>query len=404
MTAPPTDRLRSEETGARSTRIRLGAYIRPESSNYLLVLCTTVFLVGVGLVMVLSSSSVDSFLDNKGFFGGFWKQATYALIGIPLMLVISRIPVRFWKKWAWLALFGALILQLLVFSPLGIAEGGNRNWIAVGPINGQPSELLKLALAVWLGFILGKKINLLSNWKHALIPVVPVSALALGLVLGGHDLGTVVIMAGIVIGAMFFANLKLRYVLVPFLAGIALFAVMALISPNRMARILTFLDAECADYENLCWQPLHGTWALANGGVFGLGLGNSREKYSWLPAASNDYIFAIIGEELGLIGATVVLIMFVLLAVSFVRVIRSSTDPFVRITTGAIMVWIIGQAFVNIGVVLRLLPVLGVPLPFISAGGTALLTSLCAVGIVLSFAREQATKPRFPVTGERYTR
>jgi cell division protein FtsW len=171
-----------------------------------------------------------------------------------------------------------------------------------------------------------------------------------------------------------------------------------------MARILTFLDAECADYENLCWQPLHGTWALANGGVFGLGLGNSREKYSWLPAASNDYIFAIIGEELGLIGATVVLVMFVLLAVSFVRVIRSSSDPFVRITTGAIMVWLIGQAFVNIGVVLRLLPVLGVPLPFISAGGTALLTSLCAVGIVLSFAREQAAKPRFPVTGERYTR
>jgi cell division protein FtsW len=169
---------------------------------------------------------------------------------------------------------------------------------------------------------------------------------------------------------------------------------MAILSPNRMARIMTFLDDECLDYENLCWQPLHGTWALANGGVFGLGLGNSREKYSWLPAASNDYIFAIIGEELGLIGAVVVLVMFVLLAVGFVRIIRRSSDPFVRITTGAILVWIIGQAFVNIGVVLRLLPVLGVPLPFISAGGTALLTSLAAIGIVLAFAREQASPAR----------
>lgn len=393
MSAPTTSRPRSD-AAAPSARISLGRVLTPQSRNYLLVLGTTLFLVGVGLVMVLSSSSVDSFLDNKGFFGGFWKQATYAVVGIPMMLVISRVPVRFWKRWAWVALAGALGLQLLVFTPLGIAEGGNRNWIAIGPISGQPSELLKLALALWLGAVLGRKMNLLSDWRHALIPVVPVSVLALGLVLAGHDLGTVVIMAGIVIGAMFFANVRLRFLAVPVLGGLLLFFVMAVISPNRMARIMTFLDEECLDYENLCWQPLHGTWALANGGVFGLGLGNSREKYSWLPAASNDYIFAIIGEELGLIGAVVVLVMFVLLAVGLVRVIRSSSDPFVRIATGAIMVWIVGQAFVNIGVVLRLLPVLGVPLPFISAGGTALLTSLAAIGIVLSFAREQTTTRR----------
>ncbi|SFN58812.1 putative lipid II flippase FtsW [Mycetocola miduiensis] len=394
MSAPTTSRPSSAGTPVSSARILLGRTLTPQSRNYLLVLGTTLFLVGVGLVMVLSSSSVDSFLDNKGFFGGFWKQATYAVMGIPLMLVISSIPVSFWKRWAWFVLAAGLVLQMLVFTPLGIAEGGNRNWIALGPISGQPSELLKLALAIWLGAVLGRKTDLLSNWKHALIPVAPVAAIALGLVLAGQDLGTVVIMAGLVIGALFFANVKLRYLAVPIAAGVALFLVMAIISPNRMARIMTFLDDECLDYENLCWQPLHGTWALANGGVFGLGLGNSREKYSWLPAASNDYIFAIIGEELGLIGAVVVLVMFVLLAVGFVRIIRSSSDPFVRITTGAIMVWIIGQAFVNIGVVLRLLPVLGVPLPFISAGGTALLTSLAAIGIVLAFAREQASPAR----------
>jgi cell division protein FtsW len=399
MSAPTTSRPPSDTPAASSARISLGRSLTPQSRNYLLVLGTTLFLVGVGLVMVLSSSSVDSFLDNKGFFGGFWKQATYAVMGVPLMLVISRIPVSFWKRWAWLVLAAGLVLQLLVFTPLGIAEGGNRNWIALGPISGQPSELLKLALAIWLGAVLGRKMDLLSSWKHALIPVAPIAAIALGLVLAGQDLGTVVIMAGLVVGALFFANVKLRFLAVPVAAGLLLFIVMAIISPNRMARIMTFLDDECLDYENLCWQPLHGTWALANGGVFGLGLGNSREKYSWLPAASNDYIFAIIGEELGLIGAVVVLVMFVLLAIGFVRIIRASSDPFVRITTGAILVWIIGQAFVNIGVVLRLLPVLGVPLPFISAGGTALLTSLAAIGIVLAFAREQASPARLAPEG-----
>ncbi|WP_269085054.1 FtsW/RodA/SpoVE family cell cycle protein [Rathayibacter tanaceti] len=136
---------------------------------------------------------------------------------------------------------------------------------------------------------------------------------------------------------------------------------------------------------------------MASGGIFGVGLGNSKAKWSWLPAADNDYIFAIIGEELGLIGAVVVLALFVVLAVAFFRVIHASTDPFVRISTGAVMVWLIGQAFVNIGVVLGVLPVLGVPLPLISSGGTALLSSLLAIGVVLSFAREQTTA--LPVLG-----
>jgi cell division protein FtsW len=405
MSAPPTDRPTTAEqsSGSKATRISLGRIFTPESSNYYLLLGTTVFLVLIGLVMVLSASSVDSFLDDSGFFGGFWKQATYAVIGIPLMLVISRIPATFWKRWAWVVLGGALLLQALVFTPLGFAVGGNLNWIAIGPISGQPSELLKLALAIWLGAVLGRKIALLGDWKHALIPAVPVAVIALGLVLLGHDLGTVMIMGMVVIGALYFANLKLRYLSLPFILGIVVFLGFAITSPNRMARITSFLDEDCVDYENLCWQPLHGTWALANGGLFGLGLGNSREKYSWLPAASNDYIFAIIGEELGLIGAVVVLLLFVLLAVAFVRIIRSSTDPFARITTGAIMVWVIGQAFVNIAVVLRLLPTLGVPLPLISAGGTALLTSLVSIGIVLSFARtsgrEKASGLRAPAFG-----
>lgn len=398
MTATPTDPTPT----SRTARVSVGKLFAAESSNYYLILGTTIFLVLIGLVMVLSASSVDSWLDDKGFFGGFWKQATWAVIGIPLMLIISRFRITFWKKWAWWLLAASLALQALVFSPLGFEDGGNRNWIALGPISAQPSEAVKLALCIWLGVVLGRKYDLLGDWRHVLIPALPVAAIALGLVLAGHDLGTVMIMAGLVFGGLFFANIRMRYLLVPLGIGALMVLVFVLISQNRLDRIGSFFG-ETDDYEGLDWQPLHGTWALANGGIFGLGLGNSREKYSWLPAASNDYIFAIVGEELGIIGAIVVIGLFVMLTIGFIRVIRSAQDPMVRITTGAIMVWIIGQAVVNIAVVLRILPVLGVPLPMLSAGGTALITSLAAIGVVLSFARGQSqeiSRDTFTVTAQ----
>jgi cell division protein FtsW len=164
---------------------------------------------------------------------------------------------------------------------------------------------------------------------------------------------------------------------------------MAIASPNRLARIMSFMNENCTDYTNACWQPLHGKWALANGGIFGVGLGQSKAKWSWLPAADNDYIFAIIGEELGLIGCILVISLFAALAVAFLRIIRSARDPLVRIATGGIMVWVVGQAFINIGVVVGVLPVLGVPLPLLSAGGSALIMSLLAIGVVLSFTKDE---------------
>lgn len=393
MTSTPSGPAESSPpAGTAHSRVSVGRLFKTESSNFYLILGTTTFLVLIGLVMVLSASSVDSFLSDDGSFGGFWKQAVFAIVGIPMMLIISRLPVAFWKRIAWPLLGVTLVLQILVFTPLGIDDAGNRNWIAIGPLRAQPSEAVKLALCIWLGVVLGRKYHRLGEWRELVMPLVPVVVVSLGLVLAGHDLGTVMIMGILVMGGLFFANVKMRYFgLIAIVAGLGL-AVMVLTSTNRMARIFSFLDTECADYQGLCWQPLHGTWALANGGIFGLGLGNSREKYQWLPAASNDYIFAIVGEELGLIGAMVVILLFVVLAIGFIRVIRSAADPMVRITTGAILTWLLGQAFVNIAVVLRLLPSLGVPLPLLSAGGTALLTTLAAIGVVLSFAREQSPK------------
>ncbi|MBB5640880.1 putative lipid II flippase FtsW [Cryobacterium roopkundense] len=380
-------------TGA-SARITLGRVFTAESGNYFLLLGTTLFLVAFGLVMVLSSSSVDSYLADAGFFGGLLRQGGFALIGVPLMLVASRMPITFWKRMAWPALLVTSFLQcLVVFTPMGYEIAGNTNWLSIGGIQFQPSEGIKMALVIWLGMILEQKRDHLDDWRHVFIPVFGVGGGAVLLVMIGGDLGTVMIMAGILFGALFFAGVKFRLLIIPVVAGIGGALVLALTSSNRLTRIMSFVNEGCDQLNGAisasCWQPLHGTWALANGGIFGVGLGNSKAKWSWLPAADNDYIFAIVGEELGLIGAVVVLGMFILLAFAFLRIMRSSTSVMARITTSAVMVWIIGQAFVNIGVVLGVFPVLGVPLPLISAGGTALLTTLVAIGIVLSFARGQ---------------
>ena len=361
-----------------------------ETGNYFLLLGTTLFLVVFGLIMVLSSSAVESFKASGDFFNGFVRQVVFAAIGVPLMLIASRMRASFWKRWSGIFLLLALGLQFLtVATPLGHDRGGNRNWITIGTFSGQPSEFVKVSLVIWLGYILFKKREVMDNWRQLVVPLVPIGGAAVGLVLLGGDLGTSIILTAIVMGAIFFAGVKLRFLTVPIvLIGIA-GAIAASARSSRQDRIQAFLSGckSADDHLGNCWQTVHGWWALASGGLFGSGLGNSKAKWSWLPEADNDFIFAIIGEELGLLGAILVLALFVVLAIAFVRIIRASTDPFARVTVSAVMVWIVGQAFINIAVVLGILPVLGVPLPLISAGGSALVTSLIGIGIVLSFAR-----------------
>ena len=363
-----------------------------ETGSFFLILGTTLFMVVLGLVMVLSSSSVEQYIASQhtSFFGAFVRQSMYAAIGVPLMLIASRLPVSFYRRYAWHILGAAVVLQLFVFTPLGYEVGGNRNWIRLGEgFSAQPSEAVKLALAIWLGMILAVKRDLLDDWRHLAIPLVPVAGVAVGLVVLGGDLGTTMVMLLLVFAAVWFAGVRLRYLAVPVLFLAAAIPLIASGSASRNERIAAWMSgcSDSSDYQAACWQTLHGTWALASGGLFGVGLGNSKSKWSWLPEADNDFIFAIIGEELGLIGAIVVLALFVVLAVGFVKIIRRTNDPFVRVVTGAVTAWIIGQALINIAVVLGLLPVLGVPLPLISAGGSALIVTLAAIGVVLSFAR-----------------
>ncbi len=381
--------------------VRVKKIFAAETASYFILLGTTLFLVVFGLIMVLSSSSVSSFRSSGDFFNGFIRQAMFAGIGIPLMLIAARMRSAFWKRWSGTVLVGAITLQFLVVAtPLGSEHGGNRNWITIGTFSGQPSEVVKLALVIWLGLILTRKQEILGNWRELMMPLAPVVTVAVGLVLAGGDLGTTIILAAIVLGAVFFAGVKLRFLAVPVvIAGIGA-AIAANANLSRNTRIEAFITG-CPSVDSslgACWQTVQGWWALASGGIFGSGLGNSKAKYSWLPEADNDFIFAIIGEELGLLGAILVLTLFIVLAISFVHIIRANSDPFARITVSAVMVWIIGQAFVNIAVVLGLLPVLGVPLPLISAGGSSLVTTLIAIGIVLSFARHAAAEPELRAT------
>ena len=408
-TRPPA---RSRKTGAqpqppepqsqppRAAVVAVRRLFAAETPEYFLLLGTTLFLVVFGLVMVLSSSSVESYVQSGDFFTTATRQGLYALVGVPVMLIAARAPISFWKRWARVAVFIGIGLQLLVFTPLGYAYGGNRNWIHLGSFNAQPSELVKLAFVVWLAWMLTSRREILDDWRRVLFTIGPLVGVAVGLVLVGSDLGTAVILIAIVLGALFYAGIRLRVIV----AAIAMISVIGLvfvsISLSRTNRIEAWLGG-CTDpskAQNECYQTTNGWQSLAHGGLFGVGLGNSTGKWLWVPEADNDFIFAIIGEELGLIGAVLVLGLFVVLAICFVRIIRMSRDPFAKVATSAAMVWIIGQAFVNIAVVLGLLPVLGVPLPLVSAGGSALITTLAAIGVVLSFARTrpEADAPAMP--------
>jgi cell division protein FtsW len=385
MTATTPREVPSDRTPHRSL---LGQWDSAVTSYYVLI-GATALLVVIGLVMVLSSSSVESLAEGNSPYAVFFDQAKFALVGLPILFVLSRLPVRFFKAIAWPALVAAVLFQMLIFSPLGHTVGGNTGWIYVGSLSAQPSEALKLALAIWLGVVLTRKQALLDQWQHVFIPAVIVAGGAIFTVLAGHDLGTAMVMLVLVAGALFVAGVPMRMLTVAAIAGAGIAVALAVGSTNRTGRISSWLDNENCATDGACYQTLHGGWGLASGGIGGLGLGQSREKWSYLPAAHNDFIFAILGEELGLVGTLIVLGLFGFLAFAMIRVIRRHPDPFVQITTGAILCWIIGQALLNIAVVIGLAPVIGVPLPLVSAGGSALIMTMAALGIVISFARSE---------------
>ena len=388
-TTRPASTTAAREPGWRGS-LSLGERFDSPVTTYYLLLGATAMLVVIGLVMVLSASSVTSLRQTNSSYTVFFGQLRFAVLGVIGAAVASRIPVRTWKRLAVPLLGGSILLQMLVFSPLGVNVNGNRNWIAVGGLQVQPSEFAKIGLVLFGATVLAKKRRKLAEFMHAVVPLIcPAGGLLLLLVLMGHDLGTALVLLSILGGMLFASGVPTRLFAIAGGSAVVLAGAMVLTSGNRMGRISTWLAGACSDPNGTGFQTCHGLYALADGGWWGVGLGASREKWQWLPEAHNDFIFSIIGEELGLPGTLAVMGLFAVLALACYRLVARTDDFFIRIASAGVMVWILVQAIINIGSVIGALPVIGVPLPLVSAGGSALVTTLFGLGMLVSFARNE---------------
>ncbi len=358
-------------------------------TSYHLIVGVTALLLCLGLLMVLSASSVSSLREYGSSYAIFGRQAMWVGIGLPIAWVASRLPQRVIRGLSWPALMVSCGLIVMTYFPgFGVLVNGNRNWISVGPFQVQPSEFAKLALVLWLADVYARKGRLLRQWRHLIVPMVPISLVVVGLVIGQRDLGTALVLVAIVLGMLWVVGAPARlFVGALLVISVAVFAI-ATTERERVARLTSFVDP-ISEYGDNGWQASHGFFALATGGLWGTGIGASSQKWGGLPAAHTDYIFAIIGEEFGLFGTLVVLGLFAALAYVGIRIAARTKDPFVKYASAGIVVWLLAQALINIGMVLGLLPVIGIPLPLISYGGSALLPTLVALGLLTSFARHE---------------
>ena len=361
---------------------------RPLTSLHL-VIASTGLLLGLGLVMVLSASMVKSYEDTLSVYSLFKNQALWVTLAVPTFWLGLRLSPRAHRRLAYPLLLISVVLLVAVLIPaVGVEYNYARRWLAVGPFTMQPAELAKLALALWGADLLVRKHRLLGQARHLVMPLVPVAALLAGLVVIEPDLGTSLCFAMVLFGLLWTVGAPGR--VFGALLGMAAAAAGAMIfvEPYRMERLLHFMDPTY-DPQGAGFQPLIGLASISSGGVFGVGLGQGRAKWIGLPEGHSDYIFAVIGEELGLLGTLVVLLLYTTLAYAGLRVARRTADPFARLAAAAVTVWIVGQAVLNMGYVSGLLPVTGVPLPLISAGGTSLLVTVFALGMLASFARHE---------------
>jgi cell division protein FtsW len=381
----------------RELRTRISDWLRgnfqAESIYFYRLAGLTGFLVVFGLVMVLSSSSIDSLVANRDAFYVFSRQSLYALIGIALMLFLASLKLAMIQNLVKAAVALGFALQLSV-PFFGITVNGNTNWISIAGFTLQPAEFLKVALIMYMAWFVSNREHELEDPRRVMVPVLIVGAAALALVMIGRDLGTAIIIALILFGTLAIVGAPMRYLSQIFAVAVVAGVLAAVSSASRMARITAWLNPGSASSEAFNWQYEHGTWALAAGGVFGVGLGNSAMKWSWIPEVENDFIFAVIGEELGFIGALVVIGIFALLVSSLIGIMNRSESTFGRVLIVGVIVWIVSQSAVNIAVVLGVLPVLGVPLPLISAGGSSLIATLGAIGLVLAIEKHNHRNSR----------
>ncbi|MGI5118047.1 putative lipid II flippase FtsW [Marinactinospora thermotolerans] len=361
---------------------------RPLTSYYLLF-GSSALLIALGLVMVLSSSMVDSYTETGSAYSLFRKQMFAAALGLPLLVLASHMPVRLFRLVGYPAMLASIaLLVVTVFQ--GQEYYGATRWLEIAGVTVQASEPAKLAFALWGANVLARKEELrqLVEWRHLLLPLLPGCGVLVLLVLLGSDLGTTFVLLAIFLALLWVVGAPGRLFIGMFGLVSLLVAIMIAVEPYRMARLTSFLDPE-ADPTDTGFQLLHGLYALGTGGLFGVGIGGSREKWGFLPHPESDFIFAIIGEELGLLGTLLVVGLFGVLGYAGLRVAARADDPFVRLASVAITAWIVVQALVNIGTVIGVLPITGIPLPLVSAGGSALIPTMAGLGMLLAMAKSE---------------
>lgn len=371
-------------------RAALSRFLRRPLASYYLVLGSAGLLLLLGLVMVFSSTTYISERDFGHPAYYFARQLIWVLVAVPLAWLLSRMPLRVLRAFALLMVIGAVGLLALTFVPgLGVEVNGNRNWLNFGgPFLLQPSEAAKLALIVWVAHVFANKGRLIRQWKHLLIPVAPVAGVIVGLTIGQSDMGTAVVLMLIMLTMVWVMGVP------TWLFGLAVGSVGVLgiyfvfSKGYRAERVLGFLDP-FSDYADSGYQAANSIFALANGGWWGTGLGASTQKWGTLPEQHTDFIFAIIGEELGLPGSLIVIVLFLAFGYAGLRIAMRTKDTFVRLAAAGITGWFMVQTVINLGMVLAVFPVVGVPLPLVSYGGASIVATVAAVGVLLALAKQE---------------
>jgi cell division protein FtsW len=392
MTAPatvqaPVTAPGRQQAGARAaTGLRL--LDRPLASYYL-VLGITMLLLALGLIMVLSTSSAEALVQGGSPYAGFQKQLLGVVIGLPLMWIAARSSPTLFRAAAY-PMVAVSVLGLLLVLVMGQTVDGGERWIMIMGFQVQPSEFAKLAFVLWGADLLARKekAGQLAEWKHLLIPLLPGAAIFSMLIMLGDDTGTTFILLVIFLALLWVIGSPVRlFVGMLGLMGFSM-VILIIVAKYRMARITGFFDAQ-SQASTAGYQTIQGTTAVGSGGWFGVGLGAGKMKFGWVPNATTDFIFAIIGEELGLVGTLCVSLLYGGLAFAGLRIARRVPDTFMRLAAAAATAWITVQALVNIGAVIGMLPITGVPLPLVSAGLSSLLVTMVALGMLMSFAKRE---------------
>ncbi len=346
-------------------------------------------LLVVGLVMSFSASVVDA-AESGDAFGILRRQAAWTVVGVPAFLLVAAVDHRRWRVLSWPLVIAAVVGLVLVLLPgVGLTRGGSTRWIGLGPFVVQPAEIAKLAVLLWLADVQQRKRRTGDgqplSLSHQLVPAVPLMVLVTGLIVLEPDLGTAVVVAIIVSLVLYIEGVPMRLFATLTGAGVLLAGLLAVVADYRLDRITGWLSPE-SDPTGTGFQLLQSLYALGSGGLLGVGLGSSRGKWNFVPNPETDFVFAIIGEELGLLGALTVLALFGALLVLGMRVARQATG-FARTVAFGITGWIVAQAMINVATVVGLLPITGMTLPLVSAGGSSLVSTLVALGILVSIAR-----------------